>query len=387
MTSAEIPTGALAPRLALFYAAFFIALGVQLPFLPVWLAAKGLDAGEIGMALAIPMLVRLLVIPVATRAADRANALRATLVLAASIAVLAYAALGLAQGRLAIMAALALAAAFHSPLFPLADAYAVRGLSRRGQGFGPVRMWGSAAFIAGSLGAGVLIDAMSPHDLIWLLVAAMLLTALAAFTLAPIGESTGAPVPTVAPDSAALRQPAFLAMLAAASLIQASHAFYYGFSAIVWQRAGLDGGEIGLLWALGVLAEIVLFACAGRLPLRSEELLVLGAAGALARWSAMALGPPAPLLPALQCLHAFSFGATYLGAIDVITRRTPARLDATAQGFLAVASGMAMAAATALAGLLLERAGERAYWAMAAIAAAGGALALLARALTRRGST
>ena len=30
-------------RLALFYASVFVALGVQLPFLPVWLAAKGLD--------------------------------------------------------------------------------------------------------------------------------------------------------------------------------------------------------------------------------------------------------------------------------------------------------------------------------------------------------
>src|SRR6266436_9910602 len=50
-------------RLKIFYAALFITLGVQLPFLPVWFAARGLDARQIGIALAIPMLVRAVAIP------------------------------------------------------------------------------------------------------------------------------------------------------------------------------------------------------------------------------------------------------------------------------------------------------------------------------------
>src|SRR5262245_55560291 len=67
-------------RLKIFYAALFIALGVQLPFLPVWFAARCLDAREIGLALAIPMLVRVFAIPVATQLADRHDALRALIV-------------------------------------------------------------------------------------------------------------------------------------------------------------------------------------------------------------------------------------------------------------------------------------------------------------------
>ena len=34
---------AFAGRLAAFYAALFVLMGVQLPFLPVWLKARGLD--------------------------------------------------------------------------------------------------------------------------------------------------------------------------------------------------------------------------------------------------------------------------------------------------------------------------------------------------------
>src|SRR5262245_25877237 len=91
-------------RLAAFYAALFGALGVQLPFLPVWLAAKGLDAAAIGIVLAIPMVVRLFAVPLAAGQADRHDALRAALVIAAAGAVLSYGAVALAQGTVAIMA-------------------------------------------------------------------------------------------------------------------------------------------------------------------------------------------------------------------------------------------------------------------------------------------
>ena len=77
------PSSSFTWRLAAFYAALFVALGVQLPFLPLWLAAKGLDAGAIGVALALPMVVRVFAIPLATRRADRHDALHATIVIAA----------------------------------------------------------------------------------------------------------------------------------------------------------------------------------------------------------------------------------------------------------------------------------------------------------------
>ena len=103
-------------RLAVFYAALFVALGVQLPFLPLWLAAKGLDAGAIGIALAVPMIVRVFAIPLATRGADRHDALRMAIVIAAAMAVLGYGVVGMAQGALAITMALALASVFYLSL-------------------------------------------------------------------------------------------------------------------------------------------------------------------------------------------------------------------------------------------------------------------------------
>jgi PPP family 3-phenylpropionic acid transporter len=206
------------------------------------------------------------------------------------------------------------------------------------------------------------------------------LTAAAAWFLAPLGDERKASI--VAPPSSAqlLRTPAFLAVCAAASFVQASHAVYYGFATIAWQAQSLDGVSIGALWSLGVLAEIVLFAASGRLPatITPTLLLVIGASGALIRWSAMACDPPAVVLPLLQCLHGLSFGATHLGTLGFVARAAPPGLAATAQGYLAVAIGVASAAAMGCAGVWYARYGAFAYAAMALLAFAGGVCALIA---------
>src|SRR5262249_1875786 len=152
----------------------------------LWLAAKGLDAGAIGVALALPMAVRVFAIPLATRGADRHDALRTTIVIAAAMSVLGYGAGGLTQGAGALTTALALASAFFTPIMPLADAYALRGLGGLGRAYGPVRLWGSAAFIVGSFGAGLLLERIAARDLIWLMVAALATTAVAAYALSPL---------------------------------------------------------------------------------------------------------------------------------------------------------------------------------------------------------
>ncbi|HEY6704338.1 MAG TPA: MFS transporter [Xanthobacteraceae bacterium] len=368
-------------RLAVFYAALFVALGVQVPFLPLWLAAKGLDATLIGIVLALPMIVRVFAIPLATRGADRRDALHTVIVIASAMAGLGYGALGIAQGVVAIILAYALASAFFTPLIPLADAYALRGLSHIGRAYGPVRLWGSAAFIVGTFAAGLTLDVIATRDLIWIMVATLAMTAAAALALSPLTLRDGRAAKGLPFARDLLRDPALLAAAAAASLIQASHAIYYGFSALDWTTAGFDGGAIGALWALGVVAEIALFAISGRLSIAPTTLLMLGGAGAVVRWGAMAFDPPPALLPPLQCLHAFSFGATHLGAVAVVARRAPVELAATAQGYFAVALGLVMAAAMGVSGVLYARWGSFAYGAMALVAAAGGLFAVVAHRL------
>jgi MFS transporter, PPP family, 3-phenylpropionic acid transporter len=378
----QFSTDRFALKLGLFYAAYFFFGGVQLPFFPLWLEARGLDARTIGMVIAVPTLLRIVATPIITHAADRHRALKATLSLGSVVGLIGMTAAGLVHHPIAIVAAFALAMLALSPMLSLSDAYALSGLGARGRSYGPVRLWGSVAFIAGNVGAGFLLEAVAPGRLIWLIVFALVLVVAAASVLTPLERGTGSAEAAASRPSPKilLRNPAFLAVLLASSMVQGSHALYYGFSTMQWRAEGLDGTLIGLLWGLGVLAEIVLFALSSRLPawLSPTMLLAIGGLGAIVRWSAMAFDPPAALLPVLQLLHAASFGAAHLGMMGFLARAVPRELAATAQGFAATWSGVVNASATFTSGFVFAASGSRAYWLMAAMALIGLSSALYA---------
>jgi PPP family 3-phenylpropionic acid transporter len=372
-------------RLALFYSAICGAVGIQLPFFPLWLEAKGLDARMIGFVLAAPMLVRVFSIPLATRQADRRGALREAILASSAAAAIGIVAMGFAEGGMVILILFSLVSIAFTPIMPLTDAYALRGLGQFGRAYGPVRLWGSAAFIAASFGTGLIVDSIDTRNVIWLIAAGMLVTAFAATVLPPLAAHAGHTVDAQPSHGNLLRTPGFVAVVLAAGFIQASHALYYGFSTLDWKAAGLDGTTVGALWALGVLAEITLFAFSGRLPsaLAPTVLLLIGAAGAVVRWTAMAFDPPPLLLPFLQCLHGLSFGAAHLGAMGFLARATPPGLAATAQGYLYIVLGAVMAVAMGLSGVLYEAFGSLAYGAMAVGALVGGVFAWLAHRRTK----
>src|ERR1700694_4754856 len=106
--------------MAIFYAAFFAFGGTQMPYLPAWLEAKGLDAREIGIVLAVPMLSRVVAVPLATRLIDRRFEPKAALAMAAMLSAVLYAIMGAAFGFIAIIAAYAAISIASSPVLPLA---------------------------------------------------------------------------------------------------------------------------------------------------------------------------------------------------------------------------------------------------------------------------
>jgi PPP family 3-phenylpropionic acid transporter len=370
------------PRMTLFYAALFASIGIQMPFLPLWLAAKGLDQQTIGFLFAFAAVMRMLAIPVATRATDLFGALKGALVLSALAAAAGMTLLGLAPGVLPMFAAYAVAAVAVSAMIPLADTYTLQGLGVRTRFYSQVRMWGSVAFIAGNL-AGALADAIAPVHLIWVIAAGFYLTVASGLFLMPVASERPHPAQQGAVRML-LRVPGLLVVAAASSLSQGSHSVYYAFSSLDWAAHGLDGITIGALWSVGVVAEIVLFGFAARLPsaIGPSALLIIGASGAVLRWFVMAFDPPLALLPALQCLHALSFGATHLGAVQYLARLAPPGFAATIQGLLAVANGFVTAIAMVLSGFLHARYGALSYLAMAAMALAGTACAVCAHRFT-----
>jgi len=293
-------------------------------------------------------------------------------------------AVALSDSFAAIIITFAISALPQALILPLTDAYALRGLAARERAYGSVRLWGSIAFIAANLGGGFVLERVGASHLIWALVVAIAATALSATVQAPLGPVSHEPAEPDQRAPSLWRSPGFVAVVAATSLIQASHAVLNGFASLQWAAKGLSGPVIGALWAIGVLAEIGLFAVSGRVMarLRPIDLIGLGAVGATLRWTAMAFDPPALLLPALQCLHGLSFGATHLGAMHFLAGFAAGRQGATAQGDYATIVAAVYALEMGFSGVLVEQFGAYAYLVMAASAFAGAVIVAIARRVT-----
>jgi PPP family 3-phenylpropionic acid transporter len=179
----------------------------------------------------------------------------------------------------------------------------------------------------------------------------------------------------------------FLLAIAIAALLQSSHMLIYGFGTLHWQGLGYSSLLIGALWAIGVIAEIGLFAFSGAVvaAVGAWPLLLVAALAAVLRWTAMAFDPPLGLLIALQTLHGLTFGATHLAIVNLVADAVPAELGATAQSVMYAMASLAGSLAMLAAGALYAAFGTGAFWAMAGLALGGLALAVGGLLLQARG--
>jgi PPP family 3-phenylpropionic acid transporter len=367
-----------AARLALFYGASFGLIGTHLPFFPVWLKAVGIDAGWIGVITAIPSVTRFTVLPLVTGAAERRQSLRGAIILTAFLTAVGFSVVGTRHAALAVFLVYAATACVWTPMIPLTDAYALRGVARYGLNYGPLRLWGSAAFVVGALACGLMVDVIAAQSLIWVIASVAAHGAAVSLRLAPLELSRSAPAPLHHSD-ALLRQSGFLAIIFASALIQGSHAAYYTFASITWQLAGLGGLTIAGLWALGVLAEIVVFALSPRFTVEPALLVVIGALSAVLRWLITAQEPTVAVLAVVQLAHGLTYGLTQIGTMGLLVRNVPGHVMARGQGYFAACSGIVSGGASILSGAVYARHGQGVYYVMAAMALSGALVMWLAR--------
>ncbi len=288
-------------RLGFLYAALFLVVGCYLPYLPVWLHWRSLDADQIAVLLAAPLFVRIIFTPIISFAADRMGGRRTILIALAWGSLFSFLLLWAASGFWQMLLATVLLAINWTTIMPLIETVAVAGIRTGALDYGRVRLWGSLSFIVASLGTGVIIGKVGPEAVLPLLVAATVLLVLGAHLLPREFGGHGSSAPALLrglklKDAFDLvRAPLFLLFLLAASLIQASHALYYSFGSLNWRAQGIPDGAIGALWSVGVVAEIVLFAASGRVIAYcgTARLLMLAGLAATLRWGIMAQRPAA----------------------------------------------------------------------------------------------
>jgi PPP family 3-phenylpropionic acid transporter len=366
----------LAVRLALFYGTYFAAVGTYLPFWPVWLESRGLTPTEIGYVLAAAFWPRIVTSFLIPSLADRFGERRRPMILLAGVTLVGLALFSVARDFPVLLALSLITGASWAAILPLGEASVLHAARRQGLEYGRIRLWGSLTFILGAIGVGEWLESAGPEVVLWSIALTVACT-LVACILMPEAP-TAAAGPTRRAFRRLARQRQFLAFVAAAGLIQASHAVYYGFATLHWRAAGHGELVIALLWAEGVVAEIALFAGAAALLRRIDPLRLLILAGGLSaiRWVLTALSTDLAVLVPAQALHAASFGAVHLAAMHYLRDNTPPEVHASAQGFYAaIGTALPLGLLTPVAGWLYGVAGGGAFLAMTALALAGTVLA------------
>lgn len=307
-------------RLSGYYFFYYAFIGVFMPYFALFLKGRGFSSAEIGGLLAIQQWMRLLAPNLWGWLADRAGRRMPVLRAAALCSLGGFSIILLDASFTGIALSLALMGFFWTAQGPLAEATSFGHLAGR-HGYGAIRAWGSFGFIVAVLGMGWWLERAEISRVIDASI--MILVAIAACAMR-VPEAPGLKRERARGGlGEILRRPQVLALLASCTLMTAAHGAFNVFYSIHLVAAGYSKSTIGLLWTLGVLAEILVFLWAPRLMARFSlrSLLIFALAVAVLRFALIGWGAGhVALLLAMQLLHGVTFGLNHIAAISAISR-------------------------------------------------------------------
>ena len=365
-----------AARIALVFCAPMMVNGIALPFFPVWLETLSMSDFQIGIVLAVPMFVRVFTAPVAGIIADRIGERSIVLLWSALLSLATALALFATGSFWPVLLLYTMQGAVYSPYVPITEAIMLSGVRRWSFDYGKMRLWGSLAFIVATMIGGWLAGLYGGAMVLPAMAAAFVLTVLGAVIAPRIGKPRRpSPIAAIAtmPTTSTLRQADVQLMLIGVSLVNASHAMLFAFSAIYWQKMGFSGIDVGILWSAGVLAEVVFFLFAVQLRRRFNlwSMMTLGGAVAVGRWILFPMDMSFAGYFALQCLHAFTYALIHMSAQNRLVERVAEEQEGAAQGLYFFYTGVFTALATFVSGYAFSWYGVQGFYLMSFVAAAG----------------
>lgn len=218
--------------------------------------------------------------------------------------------------------------------------------------YGKVRKWGSVGFIVGVFGIGALLEILPISMLPVLLLCISFLAFIWSFSIKE---------PTTAPNSQGqlepllpiLKKPVVAAFFGIEFILLFSHAPFYSFYSNFLKQAGYSTTEIGFLWAVGVMAEIIMFAIAHIFFKRFSWRLMVSICLILTalRWFMVGSFPQIFAIQFFaQTIHAFSFGLFHLIAMRIIFQNFSLGQQGRGQALYSTMWGLGVASGSILAG-------------------------------------
>lgn len=329
-------------RLSSFYLFYFALLGSTAPFLALYFHYLGFPSARIGELIAIPMLMRCVAPNIWGWLGDYTGR-RLAIVRFGAISTLACFSLILVDTSYAWLAmVMALHAFFWHAVLPQFEVITLAHLQGQTARYSQVRLWGSIGFILTVVGLGRVFESFSLD-----LYPQTLLVIMAGIVASSFWVPNAQPVASAQRPAGEgflkqLFSPGMLAFYVCVALMQLSHGPYYTFLTLHLETLGYSRGLIGMLWAVGVVAEVLMFLAMSHILRRVSVRHVLMASFALAALRWLLLGNVADHLWVLifaQLLHAATFASFHAAAIHFLQRSFGPRQQGQGQALYAALSG------------------------------------------------
>ena len=343
-------------RLSSFYFFYFALVGALNPYLGLYLTDIGFSAQAVGLINGVLIGTKIVAPNLWGWLCDVTGRRLRIIALGSFIAMVTFSGLFYWQSFLAILIITVLYSFFWNAVLSQFDTITVQYLHKDSYRYSLIRVWGSVGFIAVVVALGWLFDYYSIHYLIpisWCLLLCIWLIVLTVKEPKTVTISCGAD--TV---FSVLKKPAVIAFFLAAFLLQFSFGAYYSFFSLHLEDHQYSRSTIGLLWALGVLAEVLLFLYMHRLMSTVDvtkilfwSLLLTGV-----RWLLIAFFTQYTLaVIAAQLIHAVSFGAAHAVCIELIRRFFPGQTAGQGQAlYSALGFGLGGAVGAVCSGFLWD---------------------------------
>jgi len=351
----------------------------MIPYSGVFLDGRGFSSEQIGSLIAIVTITRVLGPNLWAAVADKTGRVGEILRFGCLCAFVTFLVVFIAQGFWQLSLAFGVMMLFWTAVLPQLEVITVNATSARKGGYGSVRLWGSIGFLAFTIAVGVLLDIFDSEVVIYAIAFCLLSLYLSSLFIVTPKDSIRARQADDKHWSLVFKWP-FIAFILSATLLQVSFASYYNFFALYMQDYQYSGTQTGVLLAIGVAAEIVIFLFAARLIKYSSVkwLLVFSFILTALRWIILAELPQyITALIVSQMLHAFSFGLTHSASIHLLHRYFPASFQSRAQAlYSSIAFGVGGAVGSFVSGGMWQQ-GAGAYQSYMISAAMVGLAALI----------
>lgn len=355
------------------FAAFNFANAFFLAYFPLFLEDINFTPVQIAFTIALPNIVRIFATPVMTSISDRAGRRRHSMALFSVIALISFWALIYSNDYWVVIGLVIFLSIFYTPIQPLQDAYAYETVSTLGLNYGPMRSWGSIAFVVATLIGGWYLTFGEPAELLFLTVGSLGVLALTSVLLPGMPSESRSSRKESVWAAEELRDPQFLLVVLSGGLLLGSFSALYAFASIFWLSVGISDAMVGGLWAIGTLAEIGIFVWGSFFMrhLGAWGLMVTGGVASIIRWVLFPYATETWSAVLLQLLHAGSFGMVFLGMVAYTSKLVSSKRLGTAQGLTQTAFGVVMGVSGIASGWLYAIEQAYAFYLMAGICCVG----------------